>query len=126
MAASGSGRRSGRRAPSCVSCPPGRDRGHTDLLINGSFWIGAAIGAAGSIVLLDPAVLGPDLRWRAGLLLGRALALFIFVLRLWIPESPRWLMTHGRAAEAEAAIARIEDGLRERGYTIAPVEGPRV
>jgi MFS family permease len=105
---------------------PARYRGHTDLLINGSFWIGAAIGAAGSIVLLDPAVLGPDLGWRAGFLIGAALALFIFVLRLWIPESPRWLMTHGRAAEAEAAIARIEDDLRQRGYTIARTEGPRV
>ena len=29
--------------------------GRTDLAINGSFWIGAAIGAAGSIVLIDPA-----------------------------------------------------------------------
>jgi len=105
---------------------PARYRGRTDLLINGSFWIGAAAGAAGSIVLLDPAVLGPELGWRAGFLIGAVVALFIFVMRLWIPESPRWLMTHGRAAEAEAVIARIEDDLRARGHRIAATGLPRV
>src|SRR5882724_1798797 len=43
---------------------PARVRGWTDLVINGSFWIGAAVGAAGSIVLLDPAVINPDIGWR--------------------------------------------------------------
>jgi MFS family permease len=109
---------------------PARYRGHTDLLINGSFWIGAAIGAAGSIVLLDPAALGadlgPDLGWRVGFLIGAVVALFIFVMRLWIPESPRWLMTHGRAAEAEAVIARIEDRIRQQGHMIATGDAPQV
>src|SRR6266567_5681041 len=81
---------------------PARYRGWTDLLINGSFWVGAALGAAGSIVLLDPAVLAPDLGWRFAFLIGALLGLVIFVMRLWIPESPRWLMTHGRLDEAEA------------------------
>src|SRR5436190_11532454 len=49
---------------------PARYRGWTDLVINGSFWIGAAIGAAGSIVLLDPAVLPVDLGWRCAFLIG--------------------------------------------------------
>ena len=89
---------------------PARYRGWTDLVINGSFWIGAALGAVGSIVLLDPAVLGGDLGWRAAFLIGAVLGLVIFLMRLWIPESPRWLMTHGRAAEAEAIVAGIEDG----------------
>jgi MFS family permease len=105
---------------------PARYRGRTDLLINGSFWIGAAIGAAGSIVLLDPEVLGTELGWRAGFLIGAVVALFIFVMRLWIPESPRWLMTHGRTAEAQAVIARIEDIVRKQGHTIAKVESPPV
>jgi MFS family permease len=105
---------------------PARYRGRTDLLINGSFWIGAALGAVGSIVLLDPAVLGPELGWRAGFLIGGVVALVIFIMRLWIPESPRWLMTHGRAAEAETVIAGIEEGLRGRGHRIAVAGLPRV
>ena len=95
---------------------PARYRGWTDLVINGSFWVGAAIGAVGSIVLLDPAVLGGDLGWRAAFLIGAALGIVIFLMRMWIPESPRWLMTHGRAAEAEAIVAGIESDFRRRRH----------
>ena len=92
---------------------PARVRGWTDLVINGSFWIGAAIGAVGSIVLLDPSVVDPDLGWRLAFLIGAALGLVIFVMRMWLPESPRWLMTHGRAAEAERIVADIEASIRQ-------------
>jgi MFS family permease len=87
---------------------PARMRGWTDLVINGSFWIGAAIGALGSIVLLDPAVIDPDRGWRVAFLIGASLAFVIFFMRFWIPESPRWLMTHGRADEAHRVVAGIE------------------
>ncbi len=87
---------------------PARMRGWTDLVINGSFWIGAAIGAVGSIVLLDPALIDPDRGWRLAFLIGASLAFVIFFMRLWIPESPRWLMTHGRVDEAHRVIAGIE------------------
>ena len=87
---------------------PARMRGFTDLVINGSFWIGAALGAAGAIVLLDPAVIDPAIGWRLAFLIGAILGLAIFIMRLWIPESPRWLMTHGRLADAEAIVAGIE------------------
>src|SRR6186713_647366 len=87
---------------------PARVRGWTDLIINGSFWIGAAIGALGSLVLLDPQVINPDFGWRLGFLIGAGLACLIFLMRFWIPESPRWLITHGRAEEAEKVIADIE------------------
>src|SRR6476620_8736896 len=87
---------------------PARYRGWTDLVINGSFWVGAALGAAGSIVLLDPALFDPDIGWRCAFLIGAALGLVIFVMRLWIPESPRWLMIHGRPEEAHAIVDDIE------------------
>jgi len=91
---------------------PARVRGWTDLCINGSFWVGAAMGALGSIVLLDPAVIDPDLGWRLAFLIGASLALIIFFMRLWIPESPRWLMTHGHAEDAERVVRGIEARLQ--------------
>ena len=97
---------------------PARYRGWTDLVINGSFWIGAALGATGSIVLLDPDLLAPDLGWRVAFLIGAALGLVIFLMRLWLPESPRWLMTHGRIADANAVLDRIEDEFRARGHRL--------
>jgi len=87
---------------------PARVRGWSDLCINGSFWIGAAMGALGSLVLLDPNVIDPEIGWRVAFLIGASLALVIFFMRLWLPESPRWLMTHGRADEAHRVIDEIE------------------
>jgi MFS family permease len=87
---------------------PARYRGWTDLVINGSFWIGAAMGATSAIILLDPHLIGPDLGWRLAYLTGACLGLVVFVMRMWIPESPRWLMIHGRPDRAEAIVADIE------------------
>ena len=87
---------------------PARYRGWTDLVINGSFWVGAAVGATGSIVLLDPALLPQDMGWRLAFLIGALLGLVIFLMRFWLPESPRWLMIHGRADQAESAVREIE------------------
>jgi MFS family permease len=97
---------------------PARVRGWTDLVINGSFWVGAALGAGASIVLLDPSLLPPDVGWRAAFGIGAALSLSILFMRLWIPESPRWLITHGRADEAEAVVADLEDRFRREGYVL--------
>jgi MFS family permease len=87
---------------------PARYRGWTDLVINGSFWIGAAMGAVAAIVLLDPQLIGPDLGWRLAYLTGACLGLMVFVMRLWIPESPRWLMIHGQPERAHEIVAEIE------------------
>src|SRR5215467_9060120 len=87
---------------------PARVRGWTDLMINGSFWIGAALGAVGSLVVLDPNLIDPDFGWRLAFLIGAALASVVFLMRLWIPESPRWLITHGHADEAARVIETIE------------------
>jgi MFS family permease len=87
---------------------PARVRGWTDLVINGSFWIGAALGALASIILLDPSVIDPEIGWRVAFLAGGALGLVVFPMRMWIPESPRWLMTHGYAAVADTIVAAVE------------------
>jgi MFS family permease len=98
---------------------PARVRGRVNLAINGSFWLGAALGAVLSLVLLDDRTLGPQLGWRAGFLLGGVLAIAILLVRRHVPESPRWLLAHGRADEAERILQAIE---REAG---APVQVSR-
>ena len=87
---------------------PARYRGALDLAINGSFWVGAAAGALAAVVLLDPRWIDPELGWRLAFLTGAVLGLGVFFMRLWIPESPRWLVIHGREREAEATTAEIE------------------
>jgi MFS family permease len=87
---------------------PARYRGRTDLAINGSFWVGAALGALGSSVMLEPGRLPPDVGWRAAFGIGAALGLGILLLRRFLPESPRWLLLHGRVEEAERITADIE------------------
>jgi MFS family permease len=101
---------------------PARVRGWTDLVINGSFWIGAAAGAAGSFVLLDR--LDPALGWRAAFLIGAVLGTLILFMRRWLPESPRWLMLHGFEDEAEQIVASIEsrtighEAARDRSWPV--------
>ncbi len=87
---------------------PARYRGWTDLAINGTFWVGAALGAAATTVLLDPALLDPELGWRLCFFIGAAIGLIVFFMRFWIPESPRWLVIHGDAAHAAAIVDNIE------------------
>ncbi|MBI1198157.1 MAG: MFS transporter [Phenylobacterium sp.] len=87
---------------------PARRRGHVALAINGSFWIGAALGALGSVVVLDPQIVDQALGWRLAFVIGGVLALTVVVIRRYIPESPRWLMTHGRPEEAEQVVRGIE------------------
>jgi len=87
---------------------PARYRGWTDLVINGSFWIGAALGAISAIILLDPHLIGPDLGWRLAYFTGACLGLIVFVMRMWIPESPRWLVIHGHRDLANAIVDDIE------------------
>jgi MFS family permease len=99
---------------------PARHRGATDLIINGSFWVGGALGALGAIVVLNPDIIAAWLGWRFAFVLGGVIGIIIIYLRRFIPESPRWLMTHGYPQEAERIVADIEAGAaREHGIDLS-------
>jgi MFS family permease len=101
---------------------PARRRGFTDLVVNGSFWLGAAIGALGAYVVLDPAIMPPEIGWRAAFIVGGILGFIVLLLRRFLPESPRWLMTHGQPEEAERIVGEIEARVqRETGRPLPPV-----
>jgi MFS family permease len=94
---------------------PARYRGRTDLAVNGSFWLGAALGAIGSSVLLEPGRLPPDMGWRVAFGIGAVLGLGILFLRRMLPESPRWLLLHGRGEEAGRIADEVEREAGGRG-----------
>jgi len=93
---------------------PAEYRGRVDLLVNGSYWIGAAMGAASTVVLLDPRLLPPNLGWRLAFGGGAVLGLFILLLRKYIPESPRWLVSHGRPEEGERIVREMENRIESQ------------
>lgn len=99
---------------------PARRRGYTDLAINGSFWLGAALGAMGSIIVLDPAIVDQAWGWRLAFIIGGLLALIVIFIRRYIPESPRWLMTHGHPEEALAVVEAIEKRVEREGKPLIP------
>ena len=91
---------------------PARVRGTVDLLVNGSYWLGTAAGAAATLVLLDPNVLATDIGWRVCFFMGAVLGLGVLLVRRHLPESPRWLFTHGKAADADRIVEDIERQVR--------------
>jgi MFS family permease len=92
---------------------PARVRGRVDLMINGSYWLGAAGGALAAVALLDTALFAADVGWRLAFGIGAALGVGILLVRRNVPESPRWLFIHGRDKEADAIVEDIEKGVEE-------------
>jgi MFS family permease len=87
---------------------PAKYRGRVDLIVNGSFWLGAACGALAAPFLLDQKIFAVNFGWRLGFGIGGVLGSTILLLRRYVPESPRWLVTHCRGDEAETIVKGIE------------------
>jgi MFS family permease len=98
---------------------PARYRGRTDVWINGTYWLGAIIGTFATFLLLS--TVATSVGWRLCFLVGPALAFVIIFIRRNLPESPRWLITHGRVQEAEEAVRRIEEAALRDGQHLDPV-----
>jgi len=103
---------------------PARVRGRADLAINGTYWLGTALGAASTLLLLDPRWVPVTLGWRICFGLGAVLGLGVLLTRRHLPESPRWLLMHGRLAEAEEVVSGIEKAIEREGHVL-PSPGPR-
>ena len=100
---------------------PARFRGRVDIIVNGTYWAGAAIAGAVQIPLLSGAI-DPRYDWRIAVLIGPLLAIFIVFLRRSVPESPRWQLMHGHGQDAEKTIAAIEQEVTRTGKTLSPID----
>ena len=100
---------------------PSKYRGRVDIAVNGTYWAGAGLGAFANLYLTDPTVISQNWGWRIAFFIGPVLGLVIIYLRRHIPESPRWLMTHGRTDEANQTVDDIEARIVAEGRTLPEV-----
>jgi MFS family permease len=106
---------------------PARLRGRVDLIINGTYWLGSAAGAAGALVLLDTSNFAPNIGWRLAFGVGAIFGIFVLLVRRNVPESPRWLFIHGRDEEAERVVGEIEEAVQhETGQPLPEPQGRKL
>ena len=98
---------------------PARLRGRINLAVNASYWAGAALGAVASLAVTGGGMLPEGMGWRIGFAIGGLLGLPVIWLRRFVPESPRWLVTHGYERDARRALAAIERRIEGLGYHLA-------
>jgi MFS family permease len=101
---------------------PAKYRGRVDIAVNGTYWAGALLGAGASFYLLDTSRVPENLGWRIAFFIGPVMGLVIIWVRRHIPESPRWMVTHGQGEEAERIVDGIERTLEEQGVSLRPVD----
>ena len=98
---------------------PAKYRGRVDIAVNGTYWAGAMLGAVSSFFLLNHALIPEGLGWRLAFFVGPVLGLVIIFVRRQIPESPRWMVTHGLGDEANRIVDDIEASVRAQGVAIS-------
>jgi MFS family permease len=101
---------------------PAKYRGRVDIAVNGTYWAGALLGAGASFWLLDTSRVPENLGWRIAFFIGPVMGLVIIWVRRHIPESPRWMVTHGQGEEAERIVDEIERSVEAQGATLRPVD----
>ena len=102
---------------------PARVRGTANLVIGSTFWIGVIAGSLVAVGFLSDGVFGLRVGWRMAMLSGVPIAVLVLFMRRFIPESPRWLLTHGRPDEAVVIVEQIEREVRAQHGSLPPFEG---
>ncbi|HEX4773809.1 MAG TPA: MFS transporter [Bryobacteraceae bacterium] len=105
---------------------PGKVRGTVDLAVNATFWVGAIVGSLASLLLLKGQVVGPNMGWRLAFGTGAVLGVGVFILRLGVPESPRWLMLRGKEDEAGKIVGDIEGDVKKKKGELPKPEGEKL
>ena len=105
---------------------PGKVRGTVDLFVNATFWVGAMLGSGVAVYLLAGHGIPQNIGWRLAFGIGGTLGFGVLVLRLFVPESPRWLMLRGCEEQADGIVTAIEKRIESKGKKIPPVEGDKL